>query len=44
MLAKELSTIDRISHGRVILGIGVGWMAEEFDALGIGDLWPTAAR
>jgi probable F420-dependent oxidoreductase len=37
VLAKALSTIDRISHGRVILGIGVGWMAEEFEALGIGD-------
>jgi probable F420-dependent oxidoreductase len=37
VLAKTLSTIDRISHGRVILGIGVGWMEEEFQALGIGD-------
>ncbi|OAI41236.1 hypothetical protein AYO38_04190 [bacterium SCGC AG-212-C10] len=37
VLAKELATIDRISHGRVLLGIGVGWMAEEFDALGIGE-------
>lgn len=37
ILAKALSTIDRISHGRVILGIGVGWMEEEFAALGIGD-------
>lgn len=39
VLAKALSTIDRISHGRVILGIGVGWMEEEFDALGIGEYW-----
>jgi probable F420-dependent oxidoreductase len=39
VLAKTLSTIDRISHGRVILGIGVGWMEEEFQALGIGDLY-----
>lgn len=37
VLAKTLSTIDRISHGRVILGIGVGWMEEEFEALGISD-------
>src|SRR3954452_7397742 len=37
VLAKSLATIDRISHGRVILGIGVGWMAEEFAALGIAD-------
>ncbi len=39
VLAKALSTIDRISHGRVILGIGVGWMAEEFAALGITEYW-----
>jgi probable F420-dependent oxidoreductase len=37
VLAKELATIDRISHGRVVLGIGAGWMSEEFDALGIGE-------
>lgn len=40
VLAKALSTIDRISHGRITLGIGVGWMAEEFDALGISEYWP----
>lgn len=40
VLAKLLSTIDRISHGRTILGIGVGWMAEEFEALGISEYWP----
>ena len=31
-------------HGRIILGIGVGWMAEEFDALGLGDQWPQRGR
>lgn len=39
VLAKSLATIDQIAHGRVVLGIGVGWMAEEFAALGIADLW-----
>jgi probable F420-dependent oxidoreductase len=40
VLAKELATLDQLSGGRVELGIGVGWMKEEFDALGI----PWAAR
>ena len=28
-LAKEVATLDRISNGRVLLGIGAGWNAEE---------------
>ncbi len=35
VLAKELATLDHLSNGRVELGIGVGWMREEFEALGI---------
>ena len=31
--AKTLATIDRLSNGRVILGAGVGWLREEFEAL-----------
>jgi len=30
---RECCTIDVLSRGRVILGVGVGWLAEEFEAL-----------
>ena len=34
MLAKKAATVDEISDGRLILGIGAGWNRTEFDAFG----------
>lgn len=33
-LARSLATVDRMSGGRIVLGLGVGWLAEEFAAIG----------
>ena len=37
LTAKMLATIDVLSRGRVTVGVGVGWLREEFDALGAPD-------
>ena len=42
VLAKELATLDRLSGGRVELGLGVGWLKEEFEALGVP--WQARGR
>jgi probable F420-dependent oxidoreductase len=34
-LAAELAALDVLSDGRLTLGIGVGWMREEFEAIGV---------
>ncbi|HXW84151.1 MAG TPA: LLM class F420-dependent oxidoreductase [Candidatus Binataceae bacterium] len=35
VLAKEIASLDRVSGGRFAFGVGIGWLAEEFAALGI---------
>jgi probable F420-dependent oxidoreductase len=35
VMAKMLTTIDTLSRGRLICGVGVGWWVEEFAALGV---------
>ena len=37
LTAKMLSTIDVLSGGRLTLGIGAGWLKEEFEAIGAPD-------
>ncbi len=41
--AKVAATIDWLSEGRFILGVGIGWMREEFEALGRGAIFADRA-
>lgn len=40
IVAKQAASLDRLSRGRLDLGIGIGWSRAEFDALGV----PFAGR
>ena len=35
VLGKILATIENFAPGRIVLGVGAGWMKEEFDAVGV---------
>src|SRR5829696_4556942 len=35
LMARALASLDQLSAGRLIVGVGAGWMREEFDAIGV---------
>ena len=34
-MAKQAASLDFVSNGRFMLGVGIGWLKEEFEALGV---------
>src|SRR6266567_9547712 len=44
MTAKMATTLDLISHGRSILGLGAGWHKREYEAYGWGEFEPAGVR
>src|SRR3954469_15214833 len=44
LTAKMATTLDMISHGRTILGIGAGWHQREYEAYGFGEWEPVGVR
>lgn len=40
VLAGEIATIDHLSKGRVNVGVGSGWLPEEFTAVGASHIFP----
>jgi probable F420-dependent oxidoreductase len=36
LLGRTLAAIDRVSAGRLVVGLGLGWSVDEFEAVGVG--------
>ncbi|WP_455749051.1 LLM class flavin-dependent oxidoreductase [Gordonia amicalis] len=43
LLARDVATVDQLSHGRVELGLGTGYVKEEFESAGI-EFLPAGRR
>jgi len=39
VMAAEIATLDHLSRGRISVGVGTGWMPEEFDAAGAAHIY-----
>jgi probable F420-dependent oxidoreductase len=44
MLAKEVATLDLLSRGRIDLGMGAGWLPEDYTATGVATWDPPGQR
>jgi probable F420-dependent oxidoreductase len=44
MLAKEIATLDLLSNGRVDMGMGAGWLEEDYSKTGVATWDPPATR
>src|SRR6266700_1655722 len=45
LMAKQLATLDAVCGGRLDVGLGIGWMREEYGAAGAPrSSWPPCAR